>query len=93
MQIKSNHLWLLACPTHDQCKIHEVYASRNKILLGHKCEVLKTYYQYLKVLKKMLQSFEIVTNSSTEYKTELIKAKCTEVLNNSSKSININQQL
>ena len=52
MQIKSNHLWLLACPTHNQCKIHEVYAARNKILLGHKCEVLKTYSQYLKVLKK-----------------------------------------
>ena len=33
-------------------KIHEVYAPRNKILLGHKCEVLKTYYQYQKVLKK-----------------------------------------
>ena len=41
----------------------------------------------------MLQSIEIVTNSSTEYKTELIKAKCTEVLNKSSKSVNINQQL
>ena len=23
-----------------------------KILLGHKCEVLKTYYRHLKVLKK-----------------------------------------
>ena len=41
----------------------------------------------------MLQSIEIVTNSSTEYNTELIKAKCIEVLNKSSKSININQQL
>ena len=41
----------------------------------------------------MLQSIEIVTNSSTEYKIELIKAKCIEVLNKSSKSININQQL
>ena len=47
--------------THDQCKIQEVYASRNKILLGNKCEVLKTYWQYLKSTKKMLQSIEKVT--------------------------------
>ena len=93
MQIKSNHLLLLACPTHDQCKIHIVYTSRNKILLGHKSKVLKTYYQYLKVLKKMLQNIETITNTNTEYKTELIKAKCTKVLNKSSKSVNINQQL
>ena len=26
--------------------------SRNKILLGHKCEVLKTYWQYLKSTKR-----------------------------------------
>ena len=38
--------------SHDQCKIQEVYASRNKILLGYKCEVLKTYWQYLKSTKK-----------------------------------------
>ena len=47
--------------SHDQCKIQEVYAFRNKILLGHQCEVLKTYWQYLK-LQKMLQSIEKVTN-------------------------------
>ena len=52
MQTKSNHLWSLVCPTHDQCKIHEVYTSRNKILLGHKRDVLKTYWQYLKSTKK-----------------------------------------
>ena len=40
-----------------------------KILLGYKCEVLKTYQQYLKSTKKMLQSIEINTN--TEYKTEI----------------------
>ena len=34
--IKYNSIRINACPTHDQCKIHEVYASRNKILLGHK---------------------------------------------------------
>ena len=43
-----------------------------KILLGHKCEVLKRYQQYLKSTtkkkKKMLQSIEI--NKNTEYKTE-----------------------
>ena len=32
-----------------------------KILLRHKSEVLKTYYQYLKVLKKMLQSSKVNT--------------------------------
>ena len=34
--IKHNNIRINACPTLDQCKIHEVYASRNKILLGHK---------------------------------------------------------
>ena len=42
-----------------------------KILLGHKCEVLKTISNILKVQKKkkMLQSIEINTN--IEYKTEI----------------------
>ena len=30
-----------ACLTLNQCTKHEVYASRNKILLGHKSDVLK----------------------------------------------------
>ena len=30
-----------ACPTLNQCIKHEVYASRNKILLEHKSDVLK----------------------------------------------------
>ena len=41
----------------------------------------------------MLQNIETVTNTNIEYKTESIKAKCTKVLNKSSKSVNINQQL
>ena len=49
---RHNSIKMHACPTHDQCKIHEVYASRNKILLGHKSEVLKTYWQYLKNTKR-----------------------------------------
>ena len=28
-----------------------------KILLGHKSEVLKTYYQYLKIFKKCYKAF------------------------------------
>ena len=35
--------WSIACPTHNQCKIHEVLHLGIKIQLGHKCEVLKTY--------------------------------------------------
>ena len=48
--------------SHDQCKIQEVYASRNKILLGHKSEVLETYWQYVKSTKKMVQSIEKIIN-------------------------------
>ena len=66
--IKHNSIRIKACPTHDQCKIHEVYASTNKILLGHKCEVLKTYWQYLKSTKKCYKAVRYKTN--TEYKTE-----------------------
>ena len=44
-----------------------------KMILGHKCEVLETYQQYLKSTqkkkKKLLQSIEINTN--TEYKNEI----------------------
>ena len=34
--IKHNSIRINVCPTLNQCKIHEVYASRNKMLLGHK---------------------------------------------------------
>ena len=40
-----------------------------KILLVYKCEVLKTYQQYLKSTKKMIQSIEI--NITTKYKLKL----------------------
>ena len=33
-----------ACPALNQCTIHEVYASRNNILLGHKSDVLKVMH-------------------------------------------------
>ena len=46
--ITYDHLYV---QSHDKCKIQEVYASRNKILLRHKCEVLKTYWKYLKSTK------------------------------------------
>ena len=81
MQIKSNHLWSLVCPTHDQCKIHEVYASGNKILLGHKCDVLKTYYNILKVQKNATKHWD--RHKYTEYKLKL-KIEFTKVLNESS---------
>ena len=37
--IKHNIIKINACPTLDQYRIQEVYASRNKILLGHKCMI------------------------------------------------------
>ena len=36
------------------------------ILLGHKCEVLKTYLQYLKVQRKCYKSIEINTNKQSK---------------------------
>ena len=77
--------------SHDQCKIQEVYASRNKILFGYKCEVLKTYWQYLKSTqkKKMLQSIEKVTN--IEYKQKLKnRVYYIEVMNKDRKSTRLN---
>ena len=62
---KDQSQWSIACPTQNQCKIHEVYASRIEDPAMYKCEVLKIYNQHLKVLKKMIQSSKI--NTSTEY--------------------------
>ena len=56
--------WSIACPTHNQCKIHEVYASRiedpTKVQMWGTWDILSTS----KSTKKMLQSIEI--NTSTE---------------------------
>ena len=36
--MRANKLKCKICPTLNQCTIHKVYASRNKILQGHKSE-------------------------------------------------------
>ena len=58
----------IACPTHNQCKIHEVFASR--IQDPTRVQVCSTQDSLVtsKSIKKMLQSNEI--NTSTEYKIE-----------------------
>ena len=39
------------------------YMHLEKILPGHKCEVLKTFYQYLKVQRECYTSIEIDTKT------------------------------
>ena len=58
----------IACPTHNQCKIHEIFASR--IQDPTRVQVCSTQDSLVtsKSIKKMLQSNEI--NTSTEYKIE-----------------------
>ena len=45
-----------------------------KILLGHKSEVLKTYYQYLKIFKKCYKhSGKHILNIRLNYKNKVLK--------------------
>ena len=50
--MKTNHNDQLHVQHSTNAKYTKYFHLGNKILLGHKCEVLKTYYQHLKVLKK-----------------------------------------
>ena len=67
---RSNHLWLLACLTHKQCEIQEVFASR--IQDPTRAQVCSTQDNATKSksTKKMLQSKDI--NESTEYKLKVL---------------------
>ena len=59
----------IACPTHNQCEIQEVFASR--IHDPTRAQVCSTQDKNLKVYKKkMLQSKDI--NESTEYKLKVL---------------------
>ena len=62
---KDQSQWSIACPTQNQCNIHEVYASRiqdpTRVQVWGTWDILSTS----KSNKKMLQSIEI--NTSTEY--------------------------
>ena len=59
--IKTNHNDQLHVQDSINAKYMKYLHLRIKILLGHKSEVLKTYYQYLKVLKILLQSSKVNT--------------------------------
>ena len=63
--IRTNHNDQLRVQHTTNAKYTKYLHLEYKIPRGYKCKVLKIYYQYLKVLKKMLQSNEI--NTSTEY--------------------------
>ena len=67
--IKTNHNDQLHVQHTTNAKYTKYLHLGIKILLGHKCEVLKTISNILKVQKKMLQSIEINTN--IEYKAEI----------------------
>ena len=62
--IKHNRIRINACPILDQCKIQEVYAYRNKILLGHK-----------NMMKWEQQSIDDTKHNSKHHKTMRKQAK------------------
>ena len=92
---RSNHLWSLACPiTRPNAKYKKYMHLGTRSYLGTSVKYLRHIGNILKVpkKKKMLQSIEKVTN--IEYKQKLKnRVYYIEVMNKSSKSISINQQL
>jgi len=61
----------IACPTHNQCKIEEVFASRIQNPTRVQACSTQDNLTKSKNTKKMLQSNEI--NKSTKYKTNVLK--------------------
>ena len=61
---KRKQLLMITCmSTHTTNAKYTKYMHLEKILPGHKCEVLKTFYQYLKVERECYTSIEKVTNN------------------------------
>ena len=49
--------------SHNQCKIHEVYASRNNPTEGTSVKYLRHFSNILEVQRECYTSIEIVTNT------------------------------
>ena len=62
---KDQSQWSIACPTHNQCKIHDVFASRIQDPTRVQVCGTKDSLATSKSTNKMLQSNEI--NTSIEY--------------------------
>ena len=50
--------------SHNQCKIHEVYASRNNPTKGTSVKYLRHFSNILEVQRECYTSIEIVTNKN-----------------------------
>ena len=59
---KKQSLMITCMSNHTTNAKYTKYMHLGTILLEHKCEVIKTYWQYLKIIEKCYKGIEIDTN-------------------------------
>ena len=78
---KKKQLLMITCMSNHMTNAKYMkYMHLGTILPRYKCEVLKTYWQYLKSTEKCHKGIEIDTNI-LNIKLNGINSKCTKVLN------------